>query len=46
VADKLALGQVFSKYFGFLFQFSFHLLLHTHLSTRAGTIGLIVVDTK
>jgi hypothetical protein len=30
VVDKTELGQVFSDYFGFPFQFSFHLLLHTH----------------
>jgi hypothetical protein len=30
VVDKVALGQVFSEYFGFPCQFSFHLLLHTH----------------
>jgi hypothetical protein len=41
--DKVALGQVFSKYFGFLFQFSFHRLLHTHhLSSGTGTIGRLV----
>jgi hypothetical protein len=39
----VALGQVFSKYFGFPCQFSFHRLLHTHhLSSGAGTIGQIV----
>jgi hypothetical protein len=43
--DKVALGQVFSEYFGFLYQFSFHQLLHTHhLSSGAGTIGPIVAD--
>jgi hypothetical protein len=33
--------QVFSKYFGFPCQFSFHQLLfsHHHLSSGAGTIG-------
>jgi hypothetical protein len=45
VVDKVALGQVFSKYFGFPCQFSFHRLLHTHhLSSGAGTIGQIVAD--
>jgi hypothetical protein len=41
VVDKVALGQVFSKYFGFLCQSSFHQLLHNHhhLSSGAGTIG-------
>jgi hypothetical protein len=39
--DKVALGQVFSEYFGFPCQFSFHRLLHIdhHLSSGAGTIG-------
>jgi hypothetical protein len=37
VVDKVALGQVFSEYFGS----SFHQFLHNHhhLSTGAGTIG-------
>jgi hypothetical protein len=30
VVDKLALGQVFSKYFGFPCQLSFHQILHPH----------------
>jgi hypothetical protein len=30
VVDKVALGQVSSKYFGFPCQFSFHRLPHTH----------------
>jgi hypothetical protein len=43
--DKVALGQVFSEYFGFPCQFSFHRLLHTHhLSFGAGTIGQVVAD--
>jgi hypothetical protein len=39
--DKVALGQVFSEYFGFPCQSSFHQFLHNHhhLSSRAGTIG-------
>jgi hypothetical protein len=44
VVDKLALGQVFTDYFGFPCQFSFHQLLHTHLSSGAGTIGQLVAD--
>jgi hypothetical protein len=32
-------GQVFSEYFGFPCQSSFHQLLHNHLSSGAGTIG-------
>jgi hypothetical protein len=37
----MALGQVFSKYFGFPCQSSFHQLPHNHyhLSSGAGTIG-------
>jgi hypothetical protein len=39
--DKVTLGQVFSEYYGFPCQFSFHQLLHNHqyLSSGAGTIG-------
>jgi hypothetical protein len=40
VVDKVALGQVFSEYFGFPCQFSFHQLFHNHhISSGAGTIG-------
>jgi hypothetical protein len=41
VVDKVALGQVFSEYFGFPCQSSFHQFLHNHhhLSPGAGTIG-------
>jgi hypothetical protein len=43
MVDKVALRQVFSEYFSFLCQFSFHRLLQTHhLSSGAGTIGQIV----
>jgi hypothetical protein len=43
VADKVALGLVFSEYFGFLCQ-SFHRVLHTHHhpSSGAGTVVQIV----
>jgi hypothetical protein len=45
VVDKVALGQVFSKYFGFSCQFSFHRLFHTHhISPGAGKIGQLVAD--
>jgi hypothetical protein len=46
VVDKVALKQVFSKYFVFPCQFSFHRLLHNHhhLSSGAGTIGQLVAD--
>jgi hypothetical protein len=45
MVDKMELGQVFSEYFGFPCQFSFHRLLHTHhhLSSEAGTVGQTVV---
>jgi hypothetical protein len=41
VVNKVALEQVFSEYFGFPCQSSFHQLLHNHpqLSSGAGTIG-------
>jgi hypothetical protein len=40
VVDKVALRQVFSEYFGFPCQSSFHLLLHNHHpSSGAGKIG-------
>jgi hypothetical protein len=40
VVDKVALEQVFSEYFGFPCQSSFHQLLHDHhRSSGAGTIG-------
>jgi hypothetical protein len=45
VVNKVALGQVFSKHFGFPHQFSFHQLLHIHhLSSGAGTIDQLVAD--
>jgi hypothetical protein len=41
VVDKVALGQVFSEYFGFPCQSSFHQLLynHPHLSSGVCIIG-------
>jgi hypothetical protein len=41
VVDKVALGQVFSEYFGFPCQLPFHRLLHNHhhLSSAVGTVG-------
>jgi hypothetical protein len=41
VVDKVAPGQVFSEYFGFPCQSSFHQLLHNHphLSSGVCTIG-------
>jgi hypothetical protein len=45
VVDKVALGQVFSEYFDFSCQFSFHRLFHTHhLSSGAGKLGHLVAD--
>jgi hypothetical protein len=44
VVDKVALKQVFSEYFGFPCQFSFHQMLNTHLLSGAGTIGQLVAD--
>jgi hypothetical protein len=44
VADKMALGQVFSEYLGFPYQFSFHQILHTHLLSGTGTICLLMAD--
>jgi hypothetical protein len=45
VVDKVALVQVFSEYFGFPCQFSFHRLLPTHhLSSGAGTVGQLLAD--
>jgi hypothetical protein len=38
VGDKVALGQVSSEYF------SFHQMIHTHLSSGSGTIGQLVAD--
>jgi hypothetical protein len=40
VVDKVVLGQVFSEYFGFPCQSSFHQLLHNHPHlSGAGTVG-------
>jgi hypothetical protein len=46
VADKVALGKVFSEYFSFPWQYSFHRLHHAypHLSSWADKIGQIVAD--
>jgi hypothetical protein len=47
VVDKVALEQVFSEYFGFPCQFSFHRQFHSHhLSFGAGTIGQTVTDVR
>jgi hypothetical protein len=39
VVDKVALGQIFSEYFGFPCQYLFHQLLHNLYHLGAGTIG-------
>jgi hypothetical protein len=47
VVDKVALGQVFSEYFRFTWQFGFNQMLHTHLSSvssEAARIGHSVAD--
>jgi hypothetical protein len=45
VVNKVALGQIFSEYCGFSYQFAFHPLLHTHhLSSGAGTIDQLVAE--
>jgi hypothetical protein len=46
VVDKVALWQVFSEYFGFPRQFSFHQMLYTHLSSGAGTRGQIMAKAN
>jgi hypothetical protein len=38
VVDKMSLGQVFSEYFGFPCQFSFHQLLHNHPHLSSGAV--------
>jgi hypothetical protein len=39
---KVALGQLFSEYFCLLRQFSFYRMLHTYLSSGAGTTGQLL----
>jgi hypothetical protein len=43
VVGKVVLGQVFSEYFGFPYQLSFHHTLYNPVSPGAGTIGQLVV---
>jgi hypothetical protein len=40
---KKVLGQVFSEYFGFPWQFSFHQILHHHKHPWQAIIGQLVV---
>jgi hypothetical protein len=43
VVERVALGQVFSEYFGFPCQFAFYQLLRNHhITSGAGTIGQTV----
>jgi hypothetical protein len=42
--DKVALRQVFSKYFGFPCQFSSYRVLHIHMFSGAGVIGPLMAD--
>jgi hypothetical protein len=44
VVDKVALGQVFSEYFGFPCQSSFHQILHHDNHPGQATIGQSVAD--
>jgi hypothetical protein len=46
VVDIVALGQVFSEYFGLPSQFSFQQMLHTHVTYGAGTIGQLVASVS
>jgi hypothetical protein len=41
--DKVALGQVFSKYFGFPCQSSFYQLPHSHHHLSSGAGAMILV---
>jgi hypothetical protein len=43
LVDKVAQGQVFWESIGFLCQFSFHVILHTSLSSEADAISQLVV---
>jgi hypothetical protein len=44
--DKVALVQISSEYFGFSCQFIFPQMLHTHVSSGAGTIGQLVAEVS
>jgi hypothetical protein len=44
VVHKVALEQVFSDYFGFACQSSFHQILHPHNHPEQVTIGQLVAD--
>jgi hypothetical protein len=44
VVDKVALGQVFSEYFGFPCQSSFHQIMHLHNHLGHVTLGQSVAE--
>jgi hypothetical protein len=44
VTNNVSLGQIFFEYFGFPYQFSSRQILHSRLSSGAGTIGQLVAD--
>jgi hypothetical protein len=44
VVDNIAFGRGFLEYLCFPSHFSFHLILHTPLSSGAGTVGPVVAD--
>jgi hypothetical protein len=46
VVDEVALGQVFSKYFGFPCQFLFHQMLHNQISSGAGAVGQLAAEVS
>jgi hypothetical protein len=48
VVDEVALGQVFSEYFGFPYKFSYHRLLHIHhhLPSGASTVDQLVPEVS
>jgi hypothetical protein len=41
---QMALEQLFSEYFDFPCQFSFHEMIHTHLSSGVGTVVVQLVS--
>jgi hypothetical protein len=44
VKDKIVPGRIFSGYFGFPYQFSFHLLFHTYPSSGVGIMGPLAAE--
>jgi hypothetical protein len=43
MVDEVAIGQVFSEYFGFLCQSSFHQFLHNHHHLSWGLYNRVVI---